>query len=186
MRWGTFCASAGFRGQVGAQSAVPHALSINAVLQPGDVLVTGAAAEVGGYLSELERTMILGEPTDEQARLFNLMVGAQDRAFEAIRAGARCCDVDRAVMDYYRENDLGDAWRHHTGHGIGYGMHEAPFLDVGDESVIEPGMVLTVEPGIYVPGFAGFRHSDTVLMTETGIEILTDYPRDIESLTLTV
>jgi len=186
MRSGAFSAHAGFRGQIGAQSAVPHALSINAILKPGDVLVTGAAAEVGGYLSELERTMILGDPTNEQARLFGLMVGAQDLAFETLRSGVRCCDVDQALMDYYRTHDLCDAWRHHTGHGIGYGMHEAPFLDIGDETVIEPGMVLTVEPGIYVPGFAGFRHSDTLLVTGTGIEMLTDYPRDLEALTIPV
>jgi len=184
MRSGTFCAYAGFRGQVGTQSAVPHAITINAVLRPGDVLVTGAAAEIGGYLSELERTMILGEPTEEQARLFRLMVGAQDLAFEHIRPGARCSDVDRVLLDYYRAHDLCDTWRHHTGHSIGYGMHEAPFLDIGDETLIESGMVLTVEPGIYVPGFAGFRHSDTILVAEAGIEMLTDYPRDLETLTI--
>jgi len=184
MRSGAFCAYAGFRGQVGAQSAVPHALSINAILAPGDVLVTGAAAEVGGYLSELERTMILGSPTQEQARLFGLMLGAQDLAFETIGPGVRCCDVDRTMTEYYREHDLCDAWRHHTGHGIGYGMHEAPFLDVGDDTVIEPGMVLTVEPGIYVPGLAGFRHSDTILVTASGIERLTEYPRGLNDLTI--
>ena len=185
MRWGAFPAHAGFRGQIGAQSAVPHAITINAILRAGDVLVTGASAEVGGYLSELERTMILGEPTTEQARLFQLMVGAQNLAFERIRPGVRCADVDLAVTEYYQENDLMETWRHHTGHAIGYGMHEAPFLDAGDHTVIEPGMVLTVEPGIYVPGFAGFRHSDTVLVTESGIDILTGaYPRDLESLTI--
>ena len=184
MRSGAFCAYAGFRGQVGAQSAVPHALSINAILAPGDVLVTGAAAEVGGYLSELERTMILGSPTQEQARLFGLMLGAQDLAFETIGPGVRCCDVDRTMTEYYREHDLCDAWRHHTGHGIGYGMHEAPFLDVGDDTAIEPGMVLTVEPGIYVPGLAGFRHSDTILVTASGIERLTEYPRGLNDLTI--
>ena len=186
MRSGAFPAHAGFRGQIGAQSAVPHAITTNAILQKGDVLVTGAAAEVGGYLSELERTMILGAPSAEQTRWFKLMVGAQDLAFEEIRPGARCSDVDRTLMTYYREHDLTDQWRHHTGHAIGYGMHEGPFLDVGDDTVIEPGMVLTVEPGIYVPGVAGFRHSDTVLVTETGTERLTDYPRDIESLTIPV
>ncbi|RLE33790.1 aminopeptidase P family protein [Candidatus Acetothermia bacterium] len=182
VRGGAFPAHAGFRGQIGARSAVPHAMTANAVLKEGDVLVTGAAAEVGGYLSELERTMILGGPTDEQARLFDLMVGAQDLAFSEIRPGRRCSDVDRAVRRYYEENGIVEYWRHHTGHSIGYGMHEAPFLDVGDETVIEPGMVLTVEPGVYVPGFAGFRHSDTILVTDDGIELLTDYPRDLEGL----
>jgi len=181
-RGGFFPAYAGFRGQIGAESAVPHAMTTNAVLQEGDVLVTGAAAEVGGYLSELERTMILGEPTDEQARLFELMVGAQEIGFAEIRPGKRCSEVDRAVRRYYEENGIIDHWRHHTGHSIGYGMHEAPFFDIGDDTLIEPGMVFTVEPGIYVPGFAGFRHSDTVLVTQGGIEVLTEYPRDIESL----
>ena len=75
-------------------------------------------------------------------------------------------------------------WRHHTGHGLGIGIHEAPFLDIGDETVLEAGMVLSVEPGIFIPGFAGFRHSDTVLVTEQGMEILTYYPRDLESLVI--
>jgi len=157
-------------------------MTTNAVLREGDVLVTGAAAEVGGYLSELERTMILGHPTDEQARLFYLMIGAQELAFAEIRPGRRCSDVDRAVRRYYEENGIMDYWRHHTGHSIGYGMHEAPFFDTGDDTVIEQGMVFTVEPGIYIPGLAGFRHSDTVLVTQGGIEILTEYPRGIESL----
>jgi len=75
-------------------------------------------------------------------------------------------------------------WRHHTGHSLGYGMHEAPFLDVGDQTAIEPGMVFSIEPGIYIPGLGGFRHSDTVLVTHDGIEILTSYPRDLDALTL--
>ncbi len=184
MRFGSFPAHADYRGQIGAQSAIPHSITTNATLNMRDVLVTGAAAEVGGYLSELERTMILGTPTEEQRRLFDLMLGVQDLAFESIRPDVRCSDVDRAVSDYYQQRDIVKHWRHHTGHAIGYGMHEAPFLDVGDDTPIEPGMVLTVEPGIYVPGFAGFRHSDTVLVTETGIEILTSYPRDLDSLVI--
>jgi Xaa-Pro aminopeptidase len=184
VRGGTLPAHAGFRGQIGPGSAVPHALTANAIMRNGDVLVTGAASEVGGYLSELERTMILGEPTSEQRRLFDLMVKVQSLAIDAIRPGARCSEVDRAVLAFYESHDLMDAWRHHTGHGIGYGMHESPFLDIGDDTIIEPGMVLTVEPGIYIPGVAGFRHSDTVLVTETGHELLTTYPRDLESLAI--
>ena len=184
MRFGSFPAHADYRGQIGAQSAIPHSISTNVALSIGDVLVTGAAAEVGGYLSELERTMVLGTPTEEQRRFFDLMLGVQELALELIRPGVRCSDVDRAASDYYQQHGIVKHWRHHTGHGIGYGMHEAPFLDVGDDTPIEPGMVLTVEPGIYVPGFAGFRHSDTVLVTDTGIEILTSYPRDLDSLVI--
>jgi len=184
MRYGTLSARAGFRGQIGADSALPHAMTSHAVLKQGDILVTGAASEVGGYLSELERTMVLGQPTEEQARHFEWMVAVQDLAFDAIRPGRTCADVDREVRSFYEEKGIPKTWRHHTGHGIGYGMHESPFLDIGDETVIEPGMVLTVEPGIYVPGFAGFRHSDTVLVTHEGTELLTPYPRDLEHLTL--
>jgi Xaa-Pro dipeptidase len=186
MRSGAFPARAGFRGQIGADSAVPHALTTNAVLREGDVLVTGAAAEVGGYLSELERTLILGEPSTEQTRYFELMVAVQDLAFEEIRPGRKCADVDRPIREFYQAHGIQETWRHHTGHAIGYGMHESPFFDIGDETRIEPGMVFTVEPGIYLPGFAGFRHSDTVLVTEDGMELLTTYPRDLESLTLPV
>jgi len=184
MRFGSLPAHADYRGQIGARSAVPHSIATNVALRVGDVVVTGAAAEVGGYLSELERTMIIGRPTSEQRRLFDLMVGMQDVAFEAIRPGVRCSDVDRAVLRYVDRHGLQETWRHHTGHAIGYGMHEAPFFDCGDETPIEVGMVFTVEPGIYVPGFAGFRYSDTIAVTDEGIEMLTDYPRDLASLTL--
>ena len=183
-KWGAFAAHASFRGQIGAQSAVPHAITTNARLQLGDVLVTGASSEIGGYISELERTMILGEPTKEQAKYFNLMLGAQNLALETIKPGIKCSDVDKAVRRYYEENEITEYWRHHTGHTIGFGMHESPFFDTADHTVVEPNMVFTVEPGIYVPGFAGFRHSDTVLVTEDGIEMLTYYPRDLESLSI--
>jgi Xaa-Pro dipeptidase len=175
-------AHAGFRGQVGAASANPHALANNALLQPGDCLVTGAAASVFGYSGELERSMIVREPSAEQERYFNLMLGAQTLALDTIRPGIPCSAVDDAVNGFFAENGLQDTWRHHTGHAKSTLIHEAPFLDKGDHRLIEVGMVFTVEPGIYVPGLGGFRHSDTVAVTETGIEWLTDYPRDLASL----
>jgi len=185
MTWG-LPASAGFRGQVGKDSALPHAISSNVKLQKGDILVTGAGAAVWGYGSELERTMVMGEPSKEQETYFNHMFTLQTLAMDAIKPGVTCASVDQEVMRYYREHNLMDTWRHHSGHAKSQLIHEAPFLDVGDDRVIEVGMVFTVEPGIYVPGFAGFRHSDTVAVTETGIEMLTFYPRDLESLTIAV
>jgi Xaa-Pro dipeptidase len=92
--------------------------------------------------------------------------------------------VDRIVRDYYEQHDLMRHWKHHVGHAIGMRYHEAPFLDLGDHTEIKPGMVFTVEPGLYAPGVGGFRHSDTVAVTENGIEIFTYYPRDLESLTI--
>ncbi len=175
-------ASAGYRGQIGRNSAIPHALAGNISFQAGDVLVTGASAPVWGYLSELERTMFVGEPNADQERLFRHMKALQEVAFDAIRPGARCSDVDKAVRGYFAQHDLFVHWRHHTGHAIGLRFHEGPFLDSGDDTEILPGMVFTVEPGLYSPDLGGFRHSDTVLVTEDGIDVLTYYPRDLESL----
>jgi Xaa-Pro aminopeptidase len=179
-------AAAGYRGQIGRNASIPHALANNIVFAAGDVLVTGATAPVWGYHSELERTMVIGPPSDDQKRLFDHMVALQDLAFDAIRPGARCADVDRAVRAYYDEHDLWPSWRHHVGHAIGLRYHEGPFLDRGDETEIRPGIVFTVEPGLYSAELGGFRHSDTVAVTEDGLDFLTFYPRDLESLTLPV
>jgi Xaa-Pro dipeptidase len=177
-------AAAGYRGQIGRNAAIPHALANNITFREGDVLVTGAGAPVWGYLSELERTMVIGEPTPEQRRMFDHMIALQDTAFEAMKPGVRCSDVDRAVRAYYDEHDLWGCWKHHVGHAIGLRYHEGPFLDVGDDTVLQPGMVFTVEPGLYAEGLGGFRHSDTVAITDDGLEFLTFYPRDLESLTI--
>jgi Xaa-Pro aminopeptidase len=177
-------ATAGYRGQIGRNAAIPHAHGNNIVFQPGDVLVTGASAPVWGYHSELERTMVIGPPSDEQKRLFEHMHALQTLAVETIRPGVPCAEVDRVVRGYYEEHDLWQHWRHHVGHAIGMRYHEGPFLDRGDPTEIRPGMVFTVEPGLYAPGLGGFRHSDTVAVTERGVEWLTYYPRDLESLTL--
>lgn len=177
-------ASAGYRGQIGRNAAIPHALANNIVFQAGDVLVTGASAPVWGYNSELERTMLIGEASDQQRVLFDHMLALQETAFNAIHPGVRCSQVDLQVRAYYEEHQLSQYWKHHSGHAIGLRYHEGPFLDVGDETLIQPGMVFTVEPGLYVPDIGGFRHSDTVAVTEDGIEIMTYYPRDLDSLTI--
>ncbi len=184
VKGGSLPASAGFRGQVGKGSALPHALTTNATVKRGDVLVTGASSDIGGYTSELERTMIVGEPTEKQEKYFELMVEAQEIAFEAIQPGRKFSEVDEAVTRFYEENDIMNYWRHHTGHSIGIGGHEAPYFDKGDDRELKPGMVVTIEPGIYVPDFAGFRHSDTAVVTEEGNELITYYPRDLDSLTI--
>ena len=176
--------SAGYRGQIGLRSSWAHAIAHTIEFQPGDVLVTETSAPIWGYNAELERALIIGPPTDEMRRLFDHTVAAQQVAFAAIRPGVKCSDVDGAVMRYFEENNLLRYWRQHTGHGIGLRNHEAPFLDVGDHTTLEPGMVFTIEPGLYDPAVGGFRHSDTVAVTDDGMEILTDYPSDIESLTL--
>ena len=179
-------ATAGYRGQIGRNAAIPHALTSNVKFQNGDVLVTGASAAVWGYLSELERTMILGTPSDDQKRMFDHMLNLQTIAMEALAPGVPCSAVDREVRAYFDLHNLMPYWKHHSGHTIGLRYHEGPFLDIGDDTKIKAGMVFTVEPGLYIPELGGFRHSDTVLVTEDGAEMLTYYPRDLESLTIPV
>jgi len=177
-------AKAGFRGQIGLRSSWAHAVAHNIEFQEGDVLVTETGAPVWGYQAELERALVIGPPTDRMRFLFDHMLGSRDAALAAIRPGATCADVDGAVMDYFARHDLQRYWRQHTGHGAGLRNHEAPFLDVGDPTPLEPDMVFTIEPGLYDPEVGGFRHSDTVVVTDEGYDLLTDYPSDLEALTL--
>jgi Xaa-Pro aminopeptidase len=179
-------ASAGYRGQIGRNASIPHALANNIQFQAGDVLVTGASAPVWGYVSELERTMFMGPPSDVQKRMFDHMVNLQDTALNAMQPGKPCSEVDKEVRAYFDKHDLMSHWRHHTGHTIGLRYHEGPFMDIGDHTLMQPGMVFTIEPGLYSPDLGGFRHSDTVAITEDGIEMMTYYPRDLESLTIPV
>ncbi|NWG11748.1 aminopeptidase P family protein [Candidatus Bathyarchaeota archaeon] len=176
--------SVSFRGQIGEMSAIPHALATKRMIRKGDVVGTGATADVGGYYCELERTMILGEPTAKQKRYFNIMVKAQEAAFNTFKAGVKCSEVDKATFNVFKKAGLAHLVLHHTGHGLGLEGHEPPFIDIGNEQPLKAGMVVSCEPGIYEFGYAGFRHSDTVLITKEGSEILTYYPRDLEALTI--
>lgn len=170
----------------GSNTSLPHGLSNAVGLRPGDILVTGAGADVGGYQSELERTMILGEPSREFVHHFDLMMQLQQAGFNALRPGRTLANAETEVSNTFKELGVAEMQRHHTGHGIGLEGHEAPFIDKGDPTVIEEGMVLSVEPGLYVTGLGGFRHSDTVVIGPNGAERLTYYPRDLESMTVRV
>jgi Xaa-Pro aminopeptidase len=178
--------SAGYRGQIGLRSSWAHAVAHNIEFQVGDVLVTETSAPIWGYNAELERALVIGTPTDEMRRLFDHAVAAQQVAFDALRPGVTCADVDGAVLRYFEDNHLLPLWKQHTGHAIGLRNHEAPFLDIGDHTPVEAGMVFTIEPGVYSAEVGGFRHSDTAVVTPDGIDQLTDYPIDIESLTIPV
>ena len=173
----------------GEETALPHGHTPNERLSRGDVLVTGASANVDGYYSELERTMFVGEVSDEQEHYFELMLEAQTIAIEALGPGVPIADVDQAVWDYFNEQGVTEYAQHHVGHNIGLGGHEPPYIDRGwgeydhvdaDDAVMHPGQVYTIEPGLYTED-AGYRHSDTVAVTETGTEQLTTFPRDLES-----
>ena len=170
-------------GQVGRDSGPHLSGHPNPVLATGDLLINFVSVQIAGYRSELERTLVVGVPSAEQRRFFGLMREAQEVAFATIRPGVACAAVDADVRRFYEKNGLSPYWRHHTGHSLGLLEHEAPFLDIGDSTVLEPGMIVTVEPGLYLPELGGFRNSDTVLITEREVELFTaGYPRDIDSL----
>jgi Xaa-Pro dipeptidase len=166
----------------GRATAMPHGFVRGHGIQAGDVLVSGASADVDGYRSELERTMIVGQPTPAQEAAFGVMLALQERAIETIGPGVPLAAVDLEVADLARELGHAQHLRHHVGHSIGLEAHEAPFLDRGEEGPCEPGMVFTVEPGIYLPQLGGFRHSDTVCVTDGGCRVMTDYPRALADL----
>lgn len=168
----------------GKTTAMPHGFVRGHGLQPGDVLVSGAGVDCDGYQAELERTMIIGQPTSEQRSAFDAMVALQDRAFEVMRPGVTIGSVELELLAVAAELGHAAHLRHHVGHSVGLETHEAPFLDRGETDLLEPGMVFTVEPGVYLPELGGFRHSDTVVITESGCRLLTDYPRDLDSLVI--
>lgn len=174
----------GFRGQIGEMSAIPHSIATKRMIRKGDVIITGAGADIGGYSCELERTMIVGKPTPKQRCYFDAMLKAQEAAFKTFKAGVRCSDIDKATINVFKRAGLMHLVEHHTGHGLGLEGHEPPWLDIGNEEPLHAGMVVSCEPGIYEAGFAGFRHSDTVLIREDGTEIITYYPRNLEELTI--
>lgn len=165
----------------GPNSALPHGLPTRRRIQPGDTLILSLGAAVASRFVESERTFIIGEPTAEQVRYYEADREAQEVGTQAMIAGRTCAEVNKICLDVLREQGLGDYIRHRQGHGIGLQNHEAPWVEDGDDTVLAPGMLLSSEPGVYVPGHAGYRISDTVLVQETGPRRLTGYPRDLAS-----
>ncbi|RKT31256.1 Xaa-Pro aminopeptidase [Microbacterium sp. AG1240] len=163
----------------GANSAIPHGLPSSYRLRDGDTFMLSLGAAVGGRFVEGERTFVLGEPTSDQRRYHDTIRDAQAEGGRAIAPGTRCCDSNARCLDVIRDAGLGSYLRHRQGHGIGLGMHEPPWLEDGDPTVLRPGMIVSNEPGIYIPGHAGYRISDSMLVTETGSEPLTSFPRSL-------
>ncbi|MEU8090868.1 M24 family metallopeptidase [Micromonospora chalcea] len=165
----------------GPNSALPHGLPTRRRLQPGDTLILSLGAAVASRFVESERTFVIGEPTAEQVRYYEADREAQEVGTQAMIAGRTCAEVNRICLDVLRDRGLGDYIRHRQGHGIGLQNHEAPWVEDGDHTVLAPGMLLSSEPGVYVPGHAGYRISDTVLVQDDGPRRLTRYPRDLAS-----
>ncbi|MDQ7908514.1 Xaa-Pro peptidase family protein [Phytohabitans sp. ZYX-F-186] len=168
----------------GANSAQPHRLPGGDRLRRGEPFMLSLGCAVGGRFVESERTFLLGEPTRAQRHYYTVVREAQEVGTEALRPGVRCVDANRACLDVIRRAGLARYLRHRQGHGIGLGFHEPPWVADGDETVLAPGMVLSSEPGLYVPGHAGYRISDTVLVTAGGPRRLTGYPRDLSDIVI--
>jgi Xaa-Pro aminopeptidase len=155
----------------GPRAALPHGATSARRPQPGETLISGVGASLGGYHAESGVTLILGEVSPEQRRVMQAMERCNDAAVDALKPGARCQDVNEAALGALKAADLGDAIRHRIGHGMGLEGHEAPWLAPGDTTTVAPNMVFSNEPGVYRPGRDGFRTINTMLVGAQGVEI---------------
>lgn len=172
---------AGSRPVSGSRTALPHALPTGRRLACGDSIIHGTGVVIEGYHSEDERTFFLGYPKEEiLLKVYRDVTKAQEEAIESIRPGRECREIDSIARTILIEAGWGDYIIHRTGHSIGLEGHETPFFSSQNYTKLSAGMVVTVEPGIYLPGIGGVRHSDTVLVTEEGTEVLTKFSKNLE------
>ena len=167
-----------------SNSAHPHGLPSRYRLQPGDTFILSLGCAVGGRFIEGERTFVLGQPTSNQRRLHDAVREAQRVGAEMIRPGTSCSEANRRCLQVIRDAGLGKYLRHRQGHGIGLSMHEPPWLADGDDTPLAETMIVSNEPGIYVPSHAGYRISDSMLVTADGSRPLTTFPRDLDACTI--
>lgn len=166
-------------------SAQPHSVpTVTDRLKEGPHIAL-ALMRVNGYAAECERTFFLKPPTGEVIAAFKTMLEARRRAFEMIRPGASCAEMDCRTKEFLQKEGYGDKLLHRTGHGFGLGNHEGPWVAEGSQETLKENMLISVEPGIYLPRIGGVRHSDTVLVTKSGYESLTRYPTELDQLTIT-
>jgi Xaa-Pro aminopeptidase len=163
----------------GKRSALPHGVASEKLIEKGDFVTLDFGAYYKGYCSDITRTIAVGEPSPELKRIYDIVLEAQLRGVNGIKAGMTGREADALTRDYIAENGYGEAFGHSTGHGIGLEIHEGPALSVRSDMVLEPGMVVTVEPGIYVPNLGGVRIEDDILITKDGNEILTHSPKEL-------
>ncbi|MFD7707020.1 aminopeptidase P family protein [Streptomyces sp. NPDC059785] len=163
----------------GPNGANPHHEAGDRVIERGDMVVLDFGGLKHGYGSDTSRTVHVGEPTDEERRVHDLVRAAQEAGVRAARPGAACQDVDRAARAVIAEAGYGDRFIHRTGHGIGVTTHEPPYMIEGEERTLVPGMCFSVEPGIYLPGRFGVRIEDIVTVTEDGARRLNTTSREL-------
>nr|BFD81990.1 aminopeptidase P family protein [Streptomyces sp. Xyl84] len=163
----------------GPNGANPHHEMGDRVIERGDMVVLDFGGLKDGYGSDTTRTVHVGEPTDEERRVHDVVREAQEAGFRAVRPGAACQDVDRAARAVVADAGYGEYFIHRTGHGIGVTTHEPPYMIEGEEQPLVPGMCFSVEPGIYLPGRFGVRIEDIVTVTEDGGRRLNDTTREM-------
>jgi Xaa-Pro aminopeptidase len=157
----------------GPLSAWPHGRAGDRTLKPGDLVVLDFGAVYQGYCSDLTRTVAIAPATEEQRRIYNAVLKAQEEALQALRAGLPGREVDALARRYLEEAGLGDYFSHGLGHGVGLNVHERPTLSWREEDPLPARAVVTVEPGVYIPGWGGIRIEDMVLVEEGGCRLLT-------------
>ena len=163
----------------GPRAALPHGIASDREMEEGDTVVIDFGGEADGYQCDLTRSGVLGEPDKKQSEVYDIVAEAQRRAIAAVKPGVPCRDVDAAARDYIKSKGYGDYFGHGLGHGVGLDVHEAPGISPMGEGAVAEGMVFTIEPGIYLPGWGGFRIEDMVLATAGGCEVITSLPRRI-------
>lgn len=163
----------------GPRAALPHARPTGRKLRAGDFVVMDFGAEVGQYPSDITRTVAIGKADEKQREAYQIVLEAQELAIRAIRPGVSGKDVDSVARDHIASAGYRDNFGHGLGHGLGRGVHDGPAFSPLSKTVLKEGMVVTVEPGIYIPGWGGVRIEDDVLLTAEGCELLTHYPKSL-------
>ncbi len=165
----------------GANGALPHAVPGKRKVRKGSAILFDWGATVGFYRSDLTRMVFVGTIPPKFRKIYGIVLEAQEKAIQAVRPGERMCDVDAVARNHIAGAGYGKQFGHGLGHGLGLDVHEAPSLSWRSDQKLEPGMVVTVEPGIYLPGTGGVRIEDDVLVTPTGCRVLSRFPKDIDS-----
>jgi Xaa-Pro dipeptidase len=166
----------------GANSALPHGVPGSTVIQEGDFVLLDLGAVYEGYCSDITRTFLVGEPSDEQVLIYEAVHAANLAGIAATKPGLPAKVVDAAARQTIEGFGYGEYFNHRVGHGMGIEIHEFPSMHGNNEQELVPGMVFTIEPGIYLSGLGGVRIEDDVLVTENGVEVLTKYPKELQIL----
>lgn len=163
----------------GYRGALPHGVASDKVIEKGDMVTLDYGAYYKGYVSDITRTLAVGEPDIKLKEIYDIVLQAQMRGMDGIKPGMSGKEADALTRDYITEKGYGEYFGHSTGHGIGLEVHEGPSLASKSEIILEPGMVVTVEPGIYIPGLGGVRIEDDTLITNDHNETLTHSTKDL-------